>query len=199
MTLYKITRIKKVKKMITRILFLSLFILFNRITAQDTHHHTNHTPDIDYGIVKLEIDGIKLSMTSNLNPMVVNKKIKFTVTTSDSMNLESYSFYLNILYSNENINVGKLSFKKQVNENKFTTEYTFLEKGKYNFELEIQNTDSLEINKTNKFSFSQEVKEINDDSDNNHNGMMGMGSSFMWIVMGAVMVVLMVVIGMNYH
>ncbi|HJY62936.1 MAG TPA: hypothetical protein VJ455_02180, partial [Ignavibacteria bacterium] len=182
---------------ITRILFLSLFVLFNNITAQDAHNHSNNKPDNDHEIFKLDIDGIKLSLTSNLNPLVVNKKIIFSLIPSDSLNFKSYTFYMNIFYSDKNINVSKLVFTKHGDENKLTSEYTFLKKGKYNFELEIQNIDSSSAVKTNKFAFTEEVKEINDDSDSHHNGMMGMGSSFMWIIMGAVMVVLMVVIGMN--
>jgi len=176
---------------------LFLFILYNKITAQDNHQHSHQKSNEENEIFKLEIDSVKLSLTSNLSPMVVNKKIVFSLTPTDSMNLKSYTFYMNIFYSDKNINVSKLVFTKHGDENKLTSEYTFLKKGKYNFELEIQNIDSSSAVKTNKFAFTEEVKEINDDSDSHHNGMMGMGSSFMWIIMGAVMVVLMVVIGMN--
>ena len=187
--------------MLNRILFLSflvLFILFNKLTAQHTHHDSDNELKGEFEIFKSDMEGFKFSLTSSLYPLVVGKKIVFSIKGSSPDNEKQFDpciMSLNIFKPDENI--SKLVFTKHELEDKYVLDYTFWKSGKYNFGLEIQNADSLAENKISKFSFTQVVKEIGESngSDSHHSGM-GMGS-VMLIVMGVVMLVSMVLISMG--
>jgi hypothetical protein len=189
--------------MVNRILFLSLLALFsisNKLTAQHTHHDSDNRLKGEYEIFNTDIEGFKFSLTSSLYPLVVGKNIVFGIkgtSLDNETQFKPHIIFLNISNSGKNSIESKLVFSRQEAGGKYILDYTFGKTGKYNFEVEVQNEDSLAVNKIYRFAFTQLINEIDEGDDaDSHNSGMGMGS-MMLIVMGAVMLGLMVLIGMS--
>lgn len=186
--------------MTNRILILGFFILFNKLMAQHTHHDSQDEFNEGYEIFNTDIEGFKFSLTSSMYPLVIGKKIIFSIkgtSLDNETQIKPHIIFLNISNSGKNSIDSKLVFSGQESDGMYILDYTFWKTGKYNFEVEIQNEDSLALNKIYRFAFTQVVNEIDksDDTDS-HNNSMGMGS-MMLIAMGAVMLGLMVLIGMS--
>lgn len=177
--------------MTRKLLIIIFFTIFNSVFAQHDHitGKSNNlsvlfsTQNDQYSaVVESDTDEffkdssyviyLKLSSSSPID----SAGVKFRVMTYDSTQIEKQLLLLNDKYS------AKIKFQR---EGKHVLEFTF----------NLTNDDRTVKNFS--FSFNTNVKINNNNNNNNmhqNEGMMGMGSTSFWLIMGGIMVAMMAVI-----
>jgi hypothetical protein len=177
------------------ILFMVLIFSINIVYAQHHHEKSNVQKGKNVQLFSSQIEGNNFSVFSGSYPLLSNNNITFNIDgLNDNFSKEYNISNISLIAINPN---DSSTLKKDFNKNSnnvYSVIFKSANTGFYRFEITFFYSDSMNNNKNASFSFSQEVKENVNNSDNSQShGFMGMGPT-MLIIMGAVMVTVMALV-----
>ena len=126
-----------------KILVLCLFVLIGRYLFAQY--------DKKYGIFTTNIEGSKISVLTNADPLISGNKVVFILRAAlknSNDKLQSNGSFLNISNLKTMEDETRLVFINSEKENEYFANYTFSKSGKYKFSLLLSLIDSSNTVKT---------------------------------------------------